>query len=143
MEFVDCVKFANENPVAWFATGEGDQPRVRALALWFADERGFYFQIGGMKDVSRQLLKNQKVEAAFYRSGEPAGIVMRVTGIVEFLSDAGLKEKVLTDRPFLKQFGLTADHPDLVIFRISKGEAFFWSFETNLEPKKLISFGNL
>jgi pyridoxamine 5'-phosphate oxidase len=142
MKFMDCVKFANENPVAWFATNDEDQPRVRALAMWFADEKGFYFQIGGMKDVCRQLLKNQKVEAAFYKSGESAGTVMRVTGVVEFVNDAGLKEKVLADRPFLKQFGLTPDHPDLVIFRISKGEAFFWNFDTNLEPKKMISFGN-
>lgn len=142
MEFMDCVQFANENPVAWFATSDGDQPRVRALAIWFADEKGFYFQIGGMKDVYRQLRKNQKVEVAFHKSGEAGGTVLRVTGTVEFLNDPGLKEKVLADRPFLKQFGLTPDHPDLVIFRISKGEAFFWSFETNLEPKKLISFGN-
>jgi len=68
--------------------------------------------------------------------------VLRVTGVVEFLNDASLKEKVLADRPFLRQFGLRADHPDLVIFRISKGEAFSWDFETNLEPKKMISFGN-
>jgi len=142
MKFMDCVKFANENPVVWFASNDGDQPRVRALALWFADENGFYFQISGMKDIYRQLLKNQKVEAAFYKPGESIGTVMRVTGAVEFLDDAGLKEKVLADRPFLKQFGLTPDHPDLVIFRISKGEAFFWNFETNMEPKKLISFGN-
>jgi pyridoxamine 5'-phosphate oxidase len=142
MKFTDCVALANENPVAWFATSDGDQPRVRALAIWFADENGFYFQIGGMKDINRQLLKNQKVEVAFHKPGEAGGTVLRVTGTVEFLNDVGLKEKVLADRPFLKQFGLTADHPDLVIFRISKGEAFFWSFETNLEPKKLISFGN-
>ncbi|MFA6411379.1 MAG: hypothetical protein WCW53_01700 [Syntrophales bacterium] len=69
-------------------------------------------------------MKNQKVEAAFHKYGEPAGTVLRVTGTVEFLDDAGLKEKVLADRPFLKQFGLTPDHPDLVIFRISKGDAF-------------------
>ncbi|MCX5826718.1 MAG: pyridoxamine 5'-phosphate oxidase family protein [Deltaproteobacteria bacterium] len=142
MKFVDRVKFANENPAAWVATSDGDQPRVRGLALWFADEKGFYFQIGGMKDMCRQLLKNQKVEAAFHKPGEPAGgTVLRVTGVVEFMNDAGLKEKVLADRPFLRQFGLAADHPDLVIFRISKGEAFFWNFETNLEPKKLIIAG--
>ncbi len=33
MEFMDCVRFANENPVAWFATDAGDQPRVRALLM--------------------------------------------------------------------------------------------------------------
>lgn len=41
MKFVDCVKFANENPTACFAASDGDQPRVRGLALCFADGKGF------------------------------------------------------------------------------------------------------
>jgi pyridoxamine 5'-phosphate oxidase len=142
MEFKDCVKFANENPVAWLATVDGDQPRVRALGMWFADENGFYFQIGGTKDVYQQLLKNSKVEVGFYRPDDMSGTMMRVTGEIEFLDDLELKKKVLKDRPFLKQFGLTPDHPGLVLFRIPKGEAHFWTFETNLQPKEIIKFGD-
>jgi hypothetical protein len=37
--------------------------------------------------------------------------------------------------------GLNADHPNLVLFRIAKGQAYFWTFATNLEPKKMIRFG--
>lgn len=33
MEFKDCVKFANENPVSYVATVGGEQPRVRGF-LW-------------------------------------------------------------------------------------------------------------
>jgi len=40
----DCIKFANENPVCYIATMDGDQPRVRGFLMWFADEKGFYFQ---------------------------------------------------------------------------------------------------
>lgn len=142
MDFNDCVTFANDNPVVWLATSEGDQPRVRALAMWFADESGFYFQIGGMKDVYRQLQKNQKIEMGFYKPGDPVGTVMRVAGNVEFLNDSSLKQKVLEDRPFLKSFGLTPEHPDLVIFRVASGQAWFWTFASNLEPKKMIPFGS-
>jgi uncharacterized pyridoxamine 5'-phosphate oxidase family protein len=31
MELKDCIKFANETPVCYLATAEGDQPSVRAL----------------------------------------------------------------------------------------------------------------
>lgn len=141
MDFDDCVAFARENPLAWLATGEGDQPRVRPLAMWFADESGFYFQIGGMKDVCRQLRKNQKIEMGFYRPGDAMGTVMRVTGSVEFLNDPALKRKVMEDRPFLKSFGLTPEHPDLVLFRVAGGYARFWTLAANLEPKKAIPFG--
>ena len=142
MDFKDCVKFANETPVCYLATMDGDQPRVRALGFWFANDKGFYFQIGAMKDMYGQLQANRKVEACFWKPGETSGTMMRVAGEVEFLDDLKLKKKVLEDRPFLKEFGMTFDHPGLIIFRIAKGEAYFWDMKTNFEPKKFIKFGD-
>lgn len=92
MDFEDCVKFANETPVCYLATAEGDQPRVRALGFWFADETGFYFQIGAMKDMYGQLQTNRKVEACFWQPDEQTGTMMRVAGEVEFVDDQNLKE---------------------------------------------------
>jgi hypothetical protein len=40
MELDDYIKFANENPVSYFATADGDQPRVRGLLLWYAEKTG-------------------------------------------------------------------------------------------------------
>jgi uncharacterized pyridoxamine 5'-phosphate oxidase family protein len=34
MNLQDCIQFATQNPICFLATIEGDQPRVRALALW-------------------------------------------------------------------------------------------------------------
>jgi len=45
MDLDDCIKFATENPICFVATADGDQPRVRTLALWFASEGGFYFSV--------------------------------------------------------------------------------------------------
>ncbi len=143
MEFKDCIKFANETPVCYLATAEGEQPRVRALGFWFADENGFYFQIGAVKDMYGQLQGNPKVEACFWQPDEQGtGTMMRVAGEVEFMDDPELKKKVLEDRPFLKEFGMTFDHPGLIIFRIAKGAAYFWTMQTNFEPKKMIKFGD-
>ncbi len=142
MDFKDCLEFANKTPVCYLATVEGDQPRVRALGFWFANENGFYFQIGAMKDMYRQLQANPKVEACFWQPGEAAGTMMRVAGKIEFVDDLELKKKVIEERPFLKTFGLTPDHPGLIIFRIPKGEAYFWTMATNLEPKEFIKFGD-
>jgi uncharacterized pyridoxamine 5'-phosphate oxidase family protein len=66
--------------------------------------------------------------------------MFRVAGETEFVSDRQLKERCLRDRPFLKSFGLTADHPGLIIFRISHGQAHFWTMENNLKPKEIINF---
>jgi uncharacterized pyridoxamine 5'-phosphate oxidase family protein len=140
MKIQDCIKFANENPICYLATAEGDQPRVRVLGFWFADQTGFYFQIGSMKEMSRQLRENPKTEVCFYKHEGMLGTVLRVSGEVEFLSDPVLKERVMADRPFLKQFGLTAQSPNLLIFRIAHGKAHFWTMENNLKPKEIIEF---
>jgi pyridoxamine 5'-phosphate oxidase len=141
LEFIDCVKFANENTTAWIATVEGDQPRVRAFGLWFADETGFYFQTSTIKEIVSQLRDNPRVEFAFHQPDEMTGTMLRVSGKVEFLDDLELKKKVINDRPFLKEFGMTPQDERLVIFRVSEGEAHFWNWENNLLPKDIIKFG--
>lgn len=136
----DFINFANENPICFLATAEGDQPRVRALGFWYADETGFYFQTGAAKDLFRQLQSNPKTEVCFFRQEPLAGAVLRVSGSVEFLDDIQLKKKVMKERPFLKDLGLSANSPELVVFRISHGEAHFWGMDTNLKPKEIIRF---
>jgi uncharacterized pyridoxamine 5'-phosphate oxidase family protein len=140
MNINDCINFANDNKVCYLATSDGDQPRVRALGFWFADDTGFYFQTGSIKDMYRQLLKNSKVEVCFYNNGGEMGRMLRIAGEIEFLSDHNLKERVLAERPFLKIFGLTIESPGLIIFRIPHGRAHFWTMENNLKPKVDITF---
>jgi uncharacterized pyridoxamine 5'-phosphate oxidase family protein len=142
MNLIDCINFANENKLCFLATVENDQPRVRALQPWFADESGFYFQTGSQKSFYQQLNYNSKTEICFYKNGSSLSSVstMRISGKVEFLNDRKLKEKVIIDRPFLKNFGLSADNPALIIFRISHGQAHFWTRENNLKPKEIITF---
>jgi len=146
MNFQDCIKFANEGHSCFLATVEGDQPRVRAFGLWFADETGIYFQTETSKAVYQQLKHNNKVEACFYAPdpGSGVGKQMRIKGEIEFIDDIALKTKVLEERPFLKAFGIEKpEDPLLGVFRIYKGEAFFWTMEDNMKESEIerIKFG--
>ena len=140
MNLNECIKFANANPVCYLATAENDQPRVRALGFWFADETGFYFQTSTVKEFSSQLKKNPKTEVCFYHHENPIGTMLRVAGEVEFLDDLKIREKAISDRPFLKSFGITVESPRLFLFRIAHGQAHFWTMENNLKPKEIIEF---
>ncbi|MBP1683531.1 MAG: pyridoxamine 5'-phosphate oxidase-related FMN-binding protein [Ignavibacteriaceae bacterium] len=140
MNIKNCIDFANETRVCYLATCEDGQPRVRALGFWFADETGFYFQTGSIKEMYRQLVKNPKVEACFFKQDAAIGKILRVAGAIEFVNDIKLKEQVLNERPFLKEYGLTIDSPALIIFRIPHGQAHFWTMENNLKPKEIIIF---
>lgn len=140
MTIQDCIKFTNENPFCSLATIDNGQPRVRIVAFWFADETGFYFQTGAIKDMAKQLKINPKMEACFYKPDDKMGTMLRIDGEVEFIDDLKLKERAIADRPFLKKFGLTADSPRLLVFRLSHGQAYFWTEEKNLLPKEYIEF---
>ncbi len=140
MDLQTCIEFVTENKLCFLATAEGDQPRVRAMGFWFADETGFYFQTGDMKSLYHQLKVNPKIEVCFYKREGTIGTTLRISGEAEFIHDLKLKEKVLQERPFLKSYGLTVNHPGLIIFRIAHGRAHFWTMEDNLRPKELICF---
>jgi uncharacterized pyridoxamine 5'-phosphate oxidase family protein len=135
MNFEECIRFANDHPICSIATVDGDQPRVRMFGLWFADNDGFYFSAPKAGDTYRQLTVNPKVELCFYvppdtLSGQEGsmdmGTVMRASGTGEFLDDESLKQRLLAERPFLQSL---TEH---VIFRVQKGEAWFWTFADSM-----------
>jgi uncharacterized pyridoxamine 5'-phosphate oxidase family protein len=129
MDFQEYIKFANENPVCYLATAEGDQPRVRPMAILFADDKGFYFQTSSVKSLCKELQNNKKVDLCFYAPGTvQKDKVLRVSGKVEFVNDMKLKEKTIAERPYLKETGMKGpEDPRLVIFRVYTGEAYFWT----------------
>jgi len=138
MDFKDYVKFANDNPVCYLATVEGDQPRVRALMMWYADETGFYFQSQSVKALCKQLEKNQKAEVLFYAPEDDGGKVMRVSGKVAFIEDTSIRAKVIDERPFLKEMGIKdPENPLLAIFKIYTGEAYFWTREWSMRESEI------
>ena len=145
MDFQDCVQFANENHVCYIATAEGDQPRVRALGMWFADDTGFYFQTNSVKAFYNQLKNNPKVEIAFYAPGigDDLGTVMRVAGEVELVEDTAIMARLLEDAPYIKASELKGpDGPRVVVFRVYTGEAFFWTGTENIyeEGREILKF---
>lgn len=135
----EYIEFANANPTSFFATvDEKGQPRVRALGFWYADNSGFYFQTFAVKDLYKQLKKNPKSEVCFFNPND--NIMMRVTGEIEFIDTKEARERVMKDRPFLGDLGLSEESSNLVLYRIAHGSAYFWTMATNLKAKKIVKF---
>ncbi len=139
MDFQDCVQFANECRTVYIATIDGDRPRVRPLALQFADDRGFYFQTEPVKKFYNQLKSHNQVELCFHNTtGGGLGKVMRVGGEIEFVDDLKLKARLLEERPFFRALGITQpEDPLFVLFRVKKGEAFFWTMANNMKESEI------
>ncbi len=140
MEIDDYIKFANENPVSFLATMDSSQPRVRGFQLWYADKSGLYYSSGAGKEIIQQLKTNPNVEVCFVNTKSQGLQQVRITGTVEFIENLEMKKKLLDARPFLKQAGLTPENPGLILFKVIKCTAHFWTFATANEPKKFVSF---
>lgn len=133
----------NSNPVFYLATVEDDQPRVRGMLLYRADENGIIFHTGTMKDVYKQIMKNPKVELCF--NDFKTGVQLRVSGTLELVDDRSLKDEITAHptRLFLKRWkenGAMADfYNDLAVFRLGNGIANTWTMERNFAPKENIN----
>jgi pyridoxamine 5'-phosphate oxidase len=129
-------KFLNEHPASFFATTEGDQPRVRGMGLVKADEKGLLYQTSDVKDVWNQVVNNAKVEACF--NDLQANIQIRVTGTVEIIEDQAVKEEIVVKRPFLKPLVEKRGYGPIKVFRVTKCKAYVWTMETNFAPKEFV-----
>lgn len=132
----ELFQIMNENPVFHLATMDGDQPRVRGMLLFRADEEGIIFHTASTKDVYAQILANPKTEICF----QGQGIQIRVTGILEQVQDEKLKEDIFAHptRKFLQAWKEQGIDGLLQIFRLKNGTAVTWTMETNFEKQKPI-----
>jgi pyridoxamine 5'-phosphate oxidase len=138
MDVQECIRFATENPVCFFATADGDQPHVRTLLMCSADEQGFNFGILSPKAVFKQLQRNDKVEVCFFHNSTNRAEwkMMRVTGRTEVVNDPELKKRVCQERHALEEIIGRPLEPIVEIVRV-KGEACFWTLRDALRESEL------
>ena len=108
------------------------------MAMWFADETGFYFHTGSQKRLYEQLRDNMKVEMGFYNPGADMGSMqmVRVTGNIEQVNDAELEKKLFEDRPWLNAIFQAYPNDRIFIFRIAHGEAQYWNMSLNCKERE-------
>lgn len=139
----DIFDLMNGNPAFFMATLEGDQPRVRGLLLYKADESGIVFHTGTMKDLYKQVVAHPKVELCFVDFNR--NIQVRVKGELEIVDDNNLKDEIAEhpSRQFLKPWkeggSLQDFYNNFAVFRLSNGTAITWTMGTNfVYPKEEI-----
>lgn len=130
----EIFKLMNENPVFHLATMDGDQPRVRGMLLFRADEDGIIFHTASTKDVFAQIMKNPKAELCFQGQGSQ----IRVSGVLEQVFDENLKSEIYShpSRKFLQAWKDNGIDGLLQIFRLKNGTAVEWTMATNFAEKE-------
>ena len=112
-----------ETGTYYLATTDGDQPRVRPFGTIHIYEDKLYIQTSKVKDVSRQIHANPKVEICAFKNGE----WVRVAG--ELVEDARreTRQSMLDAYPELQTM-YSADDGNTEVFYIKNATATFSSF---------------
>lgn len=131
----EIVQFLKEHCAGFFATVEGDQPRVRPFQFQFEEEGKLFFCTGSTKDVSKQLHRNPQCE---FCAQSPEFQWVRIRGAATFCPCREIKERMLDRNEFLKTIYGSADNPIFEVFFIEHGEAIHQ--ELGPKPPRRVSF---
>ena len=132
----EILEFIRKNPVFALATVEDNEPHVRMMLLYRADENGVTFVTGENKDLNKQLTNEPDVEMCFYNANEERQI--RISGSVEEIEDLALKKQIVKDFPFLKEWVDREGYDVLVVYCLKHGKAAVWTMELNFKPKEYV-----
>ena len=119
MDKKEILDFITKNPTAYMATVDGKKPHVRPMGTYRSDENGIIFSMQSPKDVYKQLVKNPETELCYYANG----IVIRVSGRMQQVTDMALKKEIVEKRMFYKP-GVEKEGWDYVgVFILKHGKA--------------------
>ena len=107
----------------YLATVDGDQPRVRPFGTVLVSGGKLYIQTGKVKDVSKQIMANPKVEICAFKDGK----WVRIAGELVNDDDHDVKVAMLEKMPSLKaMYSAEDDNMQMLYFR--NATATFSSF---------------
>jgi uncharacterized pyridoxamine 5'-phosphate oxidase family protein len=124
----EVYEFLKKCGAYYLATTDGDQPRVRPFGTVLIFENKLYIQTGKAKNVSKQMMKNPKIEICAF-SGDRW---VRVEAIVVEDDRIEPKRKMLDEYPQLKSMYSAEDKNTQVLY-LKNATATFASFGG--EPK--------
>jgi uncharacterized pyridoxamine 5'-phosphate oxidase family protein len=134
----EAIAFIKGNPAFHLATCEGDQPRVRVIMTYRADERGIVFLTGTQKNVNRQLLTNPRSELCYYDAQN--GIQLRIAGRLSQLEDDTLKREILSQYTFLQPVAERQGLGAFTVWCLSTGSAVVWDRKNPTTTEKPFVF---
>ena len=116
-------QFLKDAETYYLATADGDQPRVRPFGTAHVFEDKLYIQTGKVKDVSKQIHANPKVEICAFKDGQ----WLRVAGTLVEDERLEAKQSMLDAYPMLQQM-YKADDGNTEVFYFKDAVATFSSF---------------
>src|SRR5918912_251202 len=116
------------------ATVDGDQPRLRPVSPVRTD--GFTVYVANLRGYHKtaEIAANPKVELCYVDDRHDQ---VRITGVAEVVTDAGLLREIWDANPLLRQYLGSLDNPELIVYRVRPERVRFmreWALEYSNVP---------
>ncbi len=135
----EVLAFVKANPVAFMATVERGNPRVRAMQTALVEPAGLVFCTGVQKNVHQQLAEGGSVELAYWDAKKD--VQVRVRGEIERVADSAVTKRILDEvftflKPVVAQYG----YEIFTSFRLAKGTSIVWRMAESGAPLEVAEF---
>ena len=131
----EILAFINQNPLGFIATADAEQPRVRGIMTYKANEDGIIISTAKNKDFYKQLMANPRTELCFYHDKTQ----IRVTGIAtEIDTNLSLKQEIVAARDFLRPMIDYKGYDFMGLFCISECVATVWNIDSPFGRKRFV-----
>lgn len=110
----EVYEFLKKSGIYYLATTDGDQPKIRPFGTANVFEDKLYIQTGKSKDVSKQMMKNPKIEICAMTGGE----WIRIQAIAVEDDRVEAKQSMLDSYPNLKErYSATDDNTQVLYLK--------------------------
>ncbi len=118
----------------YLATMDGDQPRLRPVSP--VRTEGFMVYVANLRRYHKtaEIEANPKVELCYLDKDHNQ---VRITGVAEVLTDAGLLRQIWDENPLLRQYLGSLDNPELLVYRVVPNRVRYmreWALEYHDVP---------
>ena len=124
-----ALKVIEADPFPMLATVDDGQPRVRPVSPVRTDAFTIYVANLRSYHKTQEIAANPRVELCYMDKGHDQ---VRITGDAHILSDSALMQEIWEDNPLLRQYLVSIDNPNLIIYRIQPRQVRFmreWALE--------------
>jgi len=117
MKLEDIKDYFKQQPLMYLATTEGEQPRVRPMALIYHKDTCWCCSISGRPKI-KQMIENDKIEFAVNAHDREEFSTIRGSGTAVLIEDQEMRKDLSEAINWFSGYWKSYDDPDFTLFRL-------------------------
>ncbi len=117
MKVENIIDYLKKQPLMYLANIDGDQPRVRPVALIYHKNTCWFVSIAGREKI-KQLENNNNVEFAINPHDDEKLSTIRGTGKAILVDDAEIRQDIANAIPWFDGYWESSEDPRFYLYKI-------------------------